>query len=157
MDLNYYRINTNTLVIIPYGKKKSKVIEYGKEYIVRKSSYQIIKDSCLFYGASFEGRKEGTKSLIGINMKVPIVIEDTNSIIFFPTNSCIRENSTWISYQNLLKYDYYNELSTVLYFKNNQKVFVGCKYNLIDNQVIRCIKLEKILVNRKKFLGNIIY
>ena len=28
------------------------------------------------------------------------------------------------------------------------------KYNLIDNQIIRCIKLESLLVKRKKFIQN---
>ncbi len=152
MELNSYEINVDTLVIIPIGKSKSKVYEYGGEFIVNQSSLKIIENSCLFFGSSYDGRKEGTKSLIGIDMKVPIVIEDSRNIIFFPTSSCIRESSIWISFQNLIKYTKYNELSTVLYFHDNVQIKVGCKYNLIDNQIVRCIKLEKTLINRRNFL-----
>ncbi len=154
MEQENYEINVDTLVIIPIGIRKSKVYEYGGEFIVKKSTRKIIEDSCLFFGSSYEGRKEGTKSLIGIEMKVPIVIEDSRCIIFFPTSSCIRESSIWISYQNLVKYTKFNEISTVLYFHQNVTVKVGCKYNLVDNQIIRCIKLEKILLNRKNFIKN---
>ena len=103
MILNSYEINADTLAIVPYGRGKSKVYEGKEEFIVKKSSLMIVKDSCLFFGSSFEGRKEGAKSLLGIDMKVPIVIEDTRNMIFFPTSSCVRDNSIWISYQNLLK------------------------------------------------------
>ena len=152
MILNSYEINADTLAIVPYGRGKSKVYEGKEEFIVKKSSLMIVKDSCLFFGSSFEGRKEGAKSLLGIDMKVPIVIEDTRNMIFFPTSSCVRDNSIWISYQNLLKYSKYNDILTTLYFKNNISVNVGCKCCLIDNQYIRCIKLEKLLLNRKKFI-----
>lgn len=85
-------------------------------------------------------------------MKVPILIEDSKNLIFFPTSSCINKNSIWISYKNLLKYSKFNEFSTVLYFRNNQKIKIDTKYNLIDNQIIRCIKLETLLIKRKNFI-----
>ena len=154
MELSSYEVNMDTLVIVPVGKNRSKVYENGDVFIVKKSCRKIIEDSCLFFGCSYEGRKEGIKSLLNIDMKIPIVIEDTRNIIFFPISSCIREDSVWISYQNLIKYAKYNDISTTLYFKDSIKINVGCKYCLIDNQVIRCIKLEKLLLNRKKFMEN---
>lgn len=152
MELNDYQINVDTFVIIPIGKNKSKVYENGEILIVNKSSFKIIEDSCLYFGSSYDGRRFATKNLIGIDMKIPIIVEESRNIIFFPTSSCIRDNSIWISYQNLLKYSKFNDLVTTLYFKNSKGIKVGCKYNLIDNQVIRCIKLEKILLDRKKFV-----
>ena len=152
MELNDYQINVDTFVIIPIGKNKSKVYEKGEILIVNKSSFKIIEDSCLYFGSSYDGRRFATKNLIGIDMKIPIIVEESRNIIFFPTSSCIRDNSIWISYQNLLKYSKFNDLVTTLYFKNSKGIKVGCKYNLIDNQVIRCIKLEKILLDRKKFV-----
>ena len=152
MELNDYQINVDTFVIIPIGKNKSKVYENGDILIVNKSSFKIIEDSCLYFGSSYDGRRFATKNLIGIDMKIPIIVEESRNIIFFPTSSCIRDNSIWISYQNLLKYSKFNDLVTTLYFKNSKGIKVGCKYNLIDNQVIRCIKLEKILLDRKKFV-----
>ena len=37
-------------------------------------------------------------------MKVPIIVEDSKLIIFFPTSSYRGNNCIWISYNNLLKY-----------------------------------------------------
>ena len=152
MELDDYQINIDTFVIIPIGKSKSKVYEAGESFIVNKSSFKIIEDSCLYFGSSYDGRRYATKNLIGVDMKIPIIIEESRNIIFFPTSSCIRDNSIWVSYQNLLKYSKFNDLVTTLYFKNSKGIQIGCKYNLIDNQVIRCIKLERILFDRKKFV-----
>ena len=123
------------------------IIQYFFQFV-----YKNHKKSCLFFGCSYEGRREAVKDLIGIDMKVPILIEESRNIIFFPTNSCVKRNSIWISYQNLLKYTKFNEFSTVLYFCNKRKIKVDVKHNLIDNQVIRCLKLDTILSKRKMII-----
>ena len=105
MILNNYEINNETLLIIPFDKGKSKVYEIGANFIVNMSTLAIVKASCLYFGSSFEGRKEGTKHITGIDMKVPIVIEETRSIIFFPTSSCMHDDSIWISFNNLVRYN----------------------------------------------------
>ena len=152
MNLNHYIIKENTLLIVPYGKRMSKVYEYDCQYIVNKNSLNIIKESCLFYGCSFSGRKESCNYLLNIEMKTPILIDDKLNIIFFPTSSCVREDSIWISYQNLLKYTSYNDVSSTLLFYNNKQVNVGCKYRIIDNQYIKCIKLEKLINKHNDFV-----
>ena len=87
-------------------------------------------------------------------MKVPILIEESRNIIFFPTNSCINRNSIWVSYQNLLKYSKLNDFSTILYFRKNKNYKIDVKYKLVDNQVIRCMKLNTFLGKRKNFVDN---
>lgn len=152
--MNSYEINAETLLIVPIGKGKSKVYEYDGEYEVNMSPLAIIKNSCLYFGSSYEGRKDAIKDMIGVDMKVPIIIEDGKNIIFFPTSSCINRSSIWVSYQNLLKYSKVNEFSTILYFRNNRSIQVNTKYNLIDNQIIRCVKLDSLLLKRKNFIKN---
>ena len=153
MEYEDYEINVDTLLLIPIDYNKTKVIEKGDVFIVKCSTLSIIKKSCLFFGSSYEGRKAAIKYLIGIDMKVPILIEESRNIIFFPTTSCVNQNSIWVSYQNLLKYSKKNEFSTILYFENNKKIVIEVKYNLIDNQVIRCLKLDTILLKRKKIIN----
>ena len=154
MELNEYEINAETLLIMPYGKNQSKVFEYDGEFIVNMTSLDIIKHSCLYFGCTYEGRKESVKSFIGVDMKVPILIEESRNIIFFPTNSCINRNSIWVSYQNLLKYSKLNDFSTILYFRKNKNYKIDVKYKLVDNQVIRCMKLNTFLGKRKNFVDN---
>lgn len=151
-EIASYIISCETLLIVPVMQDKilkSKVFEYDEEFIVNMSPLDIVKDSCLFFGSSFEGRKEGTKTLIECEIKVPIIIEDSRNLIFFPTNSYKSSKNSWISYTNLLKYSKYGSATTLLNFKGNNDIKLGVKYNFIDNQIIRCIKLDAIINKRK--------
>lgn len=153
--LNSYEINNETLLIVPYDYGKSKVYEYDDEFIVDMIPLTIVKNSCLFFGSSFEGRREASKNIIGIDMKVPIIIEESKNVIFFPVSSCISKNSIWISYQNLIKYSKIDSNSSMLYFKNGKSIKLNTKYNLVDNQVIRCIKLDTLLCKRRIFTKSV--
>lgn len=150
--MNNYEINAETLAIVPISYGKSKVYEIDGDYIVNRVTLDIIKESCLFFGCSYDGRREAVKSILGVDMKVPILIEDSHNIIFFPISSCVNRNSVWISYKNLVKYSKNDEFSTVLYFSNGKQIVVDVKYNLIDNQVIRCMKLMNFINKRKEFM-----
>ena len=154
MEFDDYEINAETLVLIPIDNKKTKVVEKNDTFLINASTLSIIKKSCLFFGCSYDGRREAVRHLIGIDMKVPILIEESRNIIFFPTSSCVNKNSIWISYKNLLKYTKFNEFSTVLFFLEKKKLKIDVKYNLIDNQVIRCLKLETLLSKRKMIMND---
>lgn len=149
-----YEINAETLILIPMHNRKTKVVEINDSFIVNNSTLNIIKDSCMFFGCSYEGRKDAVKNLIGVDMKVPILLEESRNIIFFPTASCVKRNSIWISYQNLLKYTKFNDFSTILYFQGKKKIKIDIKYNLIDNQVVRCLKLDTLLMKRKMVISD---
>ena len=144
-----YVFNYETLVIVPYGKNKSKVYEFDDVFIVDMEVSDIIKNSCLYFGSSLEGRKEGTKHLINCEMKVPIIVEDSQSLIIFPTYSYRNNKNVWISYNNMLKYSKIDNEHTLLSFKQGNDITVDITYNIIDNQIIRCIKLEAALNKRR--------
>ena len=78
-----YEINSDTLVILPYGLNKSKIIEKTRELIVDIEPMEIIKYNCEFYGSTYEGRHDGTKSIMNITHKSPIIIEESRVIICF--------------------------------------------------------------------------
>ena len=75
--MDYYEINDDTLAILPIGDDKSKVIEKNKSFIVNASPLKIIDKSCKYFGSSYQGRFSGTKSLIGVSYKAPIIIEES--------------------------------------------------------------------------------
>ncbi len=78
-----YEITYDTQVIAPIDSETSRVIETEAEYIVNNPPLNILEYSCEYFGSSYEGRKEGTKKLLGITHKSPIVVEESRKIIFF--------------------------------------------------------------------------
>ena len=144
-----YIVNVETLLLIPVDSNKTKVFELDQELFVKKGIMEIIKDSCLFFGSSFEGRKEGTKALLKCGIKVPIIIEDSRNLILFPTLSFKNEKNIWVVYNNLVDYKKYDLDNTLFLFKNNNDIKVNVRFNIVDNQVVRCLKLDAIIRKRK--------
>lgn len=146
--MNKYEINKNTIAIIPLSKNKSRVIEDDKSFDVFENSMDIIKNGCKYFGSSYSGRLSGTKNLIGISVKAPIVIEESSKIIFFPTSSPRLIGCIWI---NLVKIDTYNKIkekATIILFNNGNRLKLNVSYNIIDNQVLRATRLESVLDKR---------
>lgn len=144
-----YKINSNTLAIIPIGKNKTKIYESNNVIIVEENVLKIMDNNCQYYGSSLEGRKKGTSDLIGVTHKSPIVIEDTHGIIFFPTCSPRLLNCGWISLNNI---DSYSPLdnSSIIKFRNNLTLNLPISNKIVNNQVLRATRLESVMMKRKK-------
>ncbi len=143
-----YEINRDTLAIIPIDEKTSKVIEKGQEIIVERKAMDIIDDSCRYFGSSYTGRFEGTKKILGVNYKSPIIIEESRGIIFFPTSSPRFPNCSWVCLNNIEDYQK-SEKGTSVYFINGQTINLNISHSSFENQMIRSLRLAKILKRRK--------
>ncbi len=146
--LETYEITRNTLAVIPINSSKCQIIETDNTFVINKSSIKIIDDSCKFFGSSLSGRHEGTKNLIGVNYKSPIIIEETSEMIFFPTNSPRIADCAWISLNNIEDYGQKNG-KTQICFKNGRTLDVNVSFASFENQVLRSTRLESILRKRK--------
>jgi len=147
--MSEYEINIDTQAVIPIGPEKSKVIEGNRIFIVNQPALKIIDKSCRFFGSSYQGRFLGTKNLIGISHKAPIIIEETREIIFFPTNSPRQDNCAWISLRHLENYKKHNNNRSVLKFSGGHLINLDISYGTLDNQVLRATRLESVLRFRK--------
>ena len=145
---NNYEINTSTLAILPLEKNCSKIIEEDNVIIINKGTTDIVDNSCKYFGSSYAGRFEGTKTLLGVNYKAPIIIEESKEIIFFPTSSPRISECSWLSLNNIKSY-YKNGTTTRIIFKNDIEITLDLSYNSIENQILRATRLESILRKRK--------
>ena len=146
-----YEINEGTLAVMPdtNDSRKSKILEDRKEYIIDSKPYEVMDYSCKYFGSSYEGRKEGTKAVLDINYKVPIIVENSMNLIFFPTNSPDSADCIWISLKNIktIKEDDFN--STRIIFNNDIEITIPISKRTIENQVFRASRLDLIMRNRK--------
>lgn len=147
--MNRYEINEETLAVLALDKDKSKVIEIEREIIINSSTMDIIDRSCKFFGSSYKGRFDGTKYLINLSHKAPIIIEETRKIIFFPTSSPRNDMCDWISLNNLDNY-YKNKKNTTLKFYCGKLLTLEINYGVLDNQVLRATRLEAVLNKKLK-------
>ena len=142
-----YEINRKTLALIAL-KDKTEVFEEDNHFFVDKLTNEIMEDSCAYFGSSLAGRQKGTENLIGISYKAPVIVEESQEIIFFPTASPRNANCSWI---HLSKINQYFRLGKklVVEFKNGSRVVLDLSYGIFDNQVLRATRLESVLRGRK--------
>ncbi len=146
--LDSYYINSGTCAIIPIDKELSHVYEIYNSYVIEKSVKEIIDDSCKYYGCSYKGRCDGSRRILNMNYKLPIVIEEYNNIIFFPTNSPRFDTCIWISLNNIVNYEKFKEGSQLI-FQNDRKIVLDISYYSLENQIFRATLLESLIRRRR--------
>ncbi|MFC0299163.1 competence protein ComK [Geobacillus jurassicus] len=149
--LEHFVVSRYTMAILPYfvnGDVYAKVIEEDGEYIIKQTPIDIIKHSCDYYGSSFQGRKEGTKAVIGITHKAPIAIEPANEIYVFPTASPRDSRCVWLSHMHVYRYEPAKHERTVVYFRNGKNVCLDVSYKSFVNQLYRTAQLRTKLSER---------
>ncbi len=143
-----YEINNDTQLLLPITDQKTKVIEQDNEYVIDLNINKIMEHSCEYFGSSYEGRKEGTRKLLGITHKPPIIVEESNKIIFFPTASPENVECCWINLESIEKYYRINSSKSAILFKNGDIIEFNVSYGSLTNQILRATRLKYILQER---------
>jgi len=152
-QIKEYEVNSSTMFLTPvdYGSKIfTRIIEVEDEFLTPLKPIEVIKRSCDYYGVDYESRKKGTKLLIGYNRKIPIVIEPTNRIFFFPTTSPNSPECIWISFEHLhfKKCRRVGPHQTLISFWNKQSHLFPVSYGTIETQCVRTALLKTELLQR---------
>lgn len=143
-----YEITYDTQAIVPINSTKSKAIENSNEYIINDNVLSILEHSCEYFGSSYNGRKEGTKKLLGITHKSPIIVEESRKIIFFPTTSPENMDCIWINLEKIDNYYRLDKKMSAIKFKNGDIIELNISYGSLSNQILRASRLRYILEER---------
>ena len=146
-----YEIDLSTLMLIGIDDSRTLVVTLEKEFIVDECAKKIIDNSCKYFGSTLVERIKATQRVVNIRSKVPIIIENSRNIIFFPLKSCREKSNIWISFNNLVRYEKKDNV-TYLYFKENKVQKLDFSYYIIDNQVTRSLLLDYEINKRRKSL-----
>jgi len=123
------------------------VIEKKRKIELNVDTFKFLKKCCNHYGHSYSMQRQFIIDVFNYYIKTPIVLSEYNMIIFFPTTSPNSKDCIWISYNNVDRYvkeDNY----TKIYFKGGKILNISVPYSTVDNQITRCIKIEKYINNK---------
>lgn len=148
--MNKYEINDETLALISVGEECTQVYEKNHIFHVNKNVNEIMEDSCLYFGSTLDGRVKGTERLIGVSYKSPIVVEESQEMIFFPISSPrYHPCNAWISLRHIRTYYKEEDNQVVIEFHNGVKIPLSTTFGSLDNQIIRATRLESAIRGRK--------
>lgn len=147
-----YIICDNTLAVVGIDYHSSEIVEKGKSFIVQKCWQDVLNDSCLYYSSSFQGRVEGSRTLLNKDYKVPILLQERDELIYFPVGNQTNYTCVWISLKHLDHYIIMSGKIKIL-FPENQYLIVTSGEESFENQLLKAYNLEKILISRYKNLG----
>lgn len=145
--MNNYEINEETYAIISKDIGKTTVIEKDNDYIIDNDAYKVMDESCKYYGSSYKGRLEAAKVLLDCSYKLPILVEESSVLIFFPIKSSLLDDCCWINL-NSIKYIEKVDNKSQITFKNGKKIIFDISKLSLENQIYRSTKLESIIFKR---------
>ena len=144
-----YEINKETYAVLPSKKGRTKIIEKNNVYYFDIKPYEVIDENCKYYGSSYNGRMEAGKKILDCSYKIPIIVEETEKIIFFPTKSLLLKDCGWINGKAIKKIEDLGKKSKIL-FNNGKEIIVTVSKESLNNQIYRSSRLESIIAERAK-------
>ncbi|HDU3145424.1 TPA: competence protein ComK [Listeria monocytogenes] len=140
ISTQFYEVNPHTMIIFPKKSGSivySEIYEVDSHYTSKFTPFELIKTSCNFFGSSYEGRKEGTKHLIGVTHKPPIIIDPVTSTYVFPTVAPSSTECIWIFPQHIKDYHAIGFNHTLITFSN-----IDMSLASFNNQIARTSMLH---------------
>ena len=132
-----YEINRGTLAIMPNENASSLVYEDEERYLINQTPFEIMEESCKYFGSTYEGRKDSARSILGAEYKVPVIVEDTDNLIVFPTTSPRADDCIWISLKRVKSFEKIDSINTKVIFDNNGEIIDPVSYRTLENQISR--------------------
>lgn len=142
-----YEINKETFAVVGKEDEKTKIIEKNEEYLIDSGAYQIMDESCCYYGSSYYGRLKAAKKMLNCSYKIPILVEESSCLIFFPIKSSLLKDCCWINLNSIKKIEKYKDKSLIV-FINDRKMAVPVSKMVLKNQIARATMLEAIILKR---------
>jgi len=144
-----YEINEETMAIIPINEKNTKIIEISKEYVIPQSTFEILEENCEYYGSTYNGRIKSAQKILNFSYKIPLLIEESEKLIFFPTKSYSSEDCCWINHNYVKSREKKGNKTKVIFENGIEQEFNISKLSF-ENQLLRAGMLDAIISKRIK-------
>ncbi|SRR5690625_1460686 len=152
----YHEITPLTMAVLAHqdenGKTISHVLEEHGDLYVAKTPSEIIADACIYYGASFKGRQDGTSAISGFTHKLPVSIDPGSGMYYLPTASPSNPTCSWLGHTHIYRLFRHQDYQTKLIFRNGRAIILDVSYGSMLNQVNRTAQYRFLLDSRIKNL-----
>jgi competence protein ComK len=149
-----YIINPDTMAIVPFinehGRICSEIYERDAILLVEQKPIRVIKDSCYFYGGSWEGKKEAARKNLGFIHFAPIMIDSKLNLYFFPIESPRNDTCIWLSQPHIDTVDKIGLKHSSVIFSNGIDLPIDCTRGSLLSKLHRAAQYRSVLNDRMK-------
>lgn len=149
MKNDLLEISSKTCALSSDDSKGCTLIEEKKDINIDMPLKDYLNYNCEYYGSSLEGRLKSAQHLLGMKYKLPIIVEESRNMIFFPTSALDSDNCSWIALNNIYKFEEKNSCTEVT-FNSGRKMLLDISIESFQNQLLRATQLQLILKSRKE-------
>ena len=142
-----YYINRDTLFIKSIDNNKSEIYDLNGKYIINQNIFDLVEENCEYYGSTYEGRIKAAQKILNFSYKLPLLIEESEKIIFFPTKSYTSDDCCWINHNYVKKREKKGNNTKVMFQNGVEKEFNISKLSF-ENQLLRAGMLDAMITKR---------
>lgn len=144
-----YEINEETIAIIPEDENKTRIIEVSNDYVIEQPTFSIMEENCEYYGSTYDGRITAAKKILNFSYKLPLLIEESEKLIFFPTTSATSDQCCWINHNHVKQRNKTLNGTKVTFTNGVVEEFKISKLSF-ENQLLRASMLDSMISKRIK-------
>ncbi|KIL46704.1 hypothetical protein KP77_28310 [Jeotgalibacillus alimentarius] len=150
-----YEINSSTMAIrcARHLEYQSMIMEPDRTCYSAHTPLKLINQACLDKGSSYSGRLESARHKLCIYNKIPVLVDQFEEIILFPTHSPSHIDNTWISIDHYKKILPHSEKGkAIVQFINGERLTVNCSVSTFQRQYQRAatILIHEIHLPKKR-------
>jgi competence protein ComK len=150
--LEKYLITNKTIAIQPFinqwGRVCAEIYEEDAVILVEKKPFRIIKDSCPYYGSTYDGKKDATQIILGRMCFPPIMIDTKLDIFFFPTKSPRKDSCIWLSQPHIDDIISIDRKKVRVIFSNGMDLPIESTSRALKCKLHRAAHYRSVLLNR---------
>ncbi|QPC46017.1 competence protein ComK [Mangrovibacillus cuniculi] len=153
MKTDRKHISGDVMLLRPleYGHRIfTEVISAQGSFLNPMKPIDVIKFSCEYYGSSLDGRIHGTKNMIQVTKKCPIMISPESDIFMFPTKSPFHPQCIWVAVNHVTHYQSTPTGETSVTFTDKKVIQLPISYASFEQQMRKTAMLQISYLNRQE-------
>lgn len=146
-------ISGDTILLRPleYGHRIfTEVTSIKGNYLNPMKPIDVVKYSCEYYGSSLDGRIQGTKNMIQVTKKCPVMISPESDIFMFPTKSPFHPQCIWVAVNHVTHYQSTPTGETSVTFTGQNHFELPISYASFEQQMRKTAMLQINYLNRQE-------
>ncbi|WP_157842656.1 competence protein ComK [Bacillus alkalisoli] len=150
--MNDYLMDTSTYALLPYFHEKyqTKIIDEDGIYYSEERPEEILRRSCLTYGASYEGRRDSVIYMTNYVQKTPILTLQEEKVISIPTHSPDHMDCAWIMYHQIRQLVPTDKNRCIIKLRNYTEIEVQASHQTMKQQMQKAAVIYSLFCTKQQ-------